>query len=857
MITVNGQARELAGDQRRRLLDVLREDFGLTGVKNGCGTGDCGACTVLLDGVAVNACLTVAGRARGAVVTTVEGLGQGRLTPLQQRFLDSGAVQCGFCTPGMLMSATAGEGDARRVLAGNLCRCTGYRKIAEALAGGAPEPTAPTGQAVGARVRRIDGIDKVTGRACYGADGVPADALWVRMVRSPHHRARFTLGDLAAWQRGHEGIALVLTAADVPSNRHGVGPGFKDQPVFAEGEVRFLGEAVLALVGTRGALADVDTLPVTWHELSPVTGIDQAMAPGAELVHPHGNLMLTTGVEQGDAAAQLAVAAFTARGRFTTAAVEHAYLEPEAGWADSDGEHVTIHVSTQAPYQDRDETARVLGLRPEQVEIRPTACGGGFGGKLDLSLHPVVALAALRLRRPVACVYSRAESLAASTKRHPARIDMAMGCDAEGRLVAVAADLHFDTGAYSSWGPTVVNRVPIHATGPYRVRDSRCRASAWFTHAPPSGAFRGFGVPQAAFAHEALMDDLALQAGIDRLEMRRRNAFRPGDVTPTGQRLGTSVGLGECLDALAPRWQAWLAESEAFNRQGGEFRRGVGIGCLWYGIGNTATLNPSTVRVSLEADGHIRVHAAAADIGQGISTVLAQVVADTMDVPMAAVQVAAPFTGSAPDAGKTSASRQTFLTGKAAMLAATALRAEVTQRFGGLEQARGHTLSAQRTDEPATEPLNSMGQGKPYASYAFGAQIAQVEVDTQTGVTRVLNVAAAHDVGRAINPAMAEGQIEGGILQGLGMALLECFVPGHSVSLHKYLIPSIAEMPDIDVHLIEVPEPMGPFGAKGVGEPAIIATAPAIAGAIRHATGIRVDSLPVTPERLWQSLQSG
>jgi CO/xanthine dehydrogenase Mo-binding subunit len=523
-----------------------------------------------------------------------------------------------------------------------------------------------------------------------------------------------------------------------------------------------------------------------------------------------------------------------------------------------------------------------MQLPPDRIRIVPTACGGGFGGKLDLSVQPLISLATWLLDKPVACVYTRPESMAATTKRHPATIHARFGCDAEGHLIASEMDADFDTGAYASWGPTVANRVPVHATGPYRVPHVRNWGRAFFTNAAPAGAFRGFGVPQAAIAHECLMDDLALQLGIDRLEFRRRNAIRAGDETATSQVLEHSAGLAACLDALEPHWRNYLARSAA--KKSGTKRLGAGIGCMWYGIGNTSMSNPSIMRVGLKRDGRLVLFNGAVDIGQGSNTIMTQIVADAVGLPFAAFDLIAGDTDLTADAGKTSASRQTFVSGKAAELAGLDLRQQILRLanagtaatleldgtalviregiasrrvvLGDLPvDAEGLVLRGEGRFDPPTTPLDENGQGIPYASYAFAAQIALVEVDMELGRTRVLEMVAAHDVGRAINPTQVEGQIQGGIAQGLGLALMEEFLPGRTENLHDYLIPTVGDMPKIEVLLIEDPEPLGPYGAKGVGEPGLVPTAPAILGAVRHATGVRVTQVPLLPHRLMKQLR--
>jgi CO/xanthine dehydrogenase Mo-binding subunit len=475
-------------------------------------------------------------------------------------------------------------------------------------------------------------------------------------------------------------------------------------------------------------------------------------------------------------------------------------------------------------------------------------------------------------------VYSRRESMQSTTKRHPGRMRARLGADAEGRLVAMDFDGTFDTGAYASWGPTVANRVPVHASGPYSVPDYRAEARAIHTNNPIAGAFRGFGVPQAALMQETLLDRLAEACGLDRLDIRRRNAFRDGDRTATGQVLA-SAGIAECLDALTPHWARALAEAETANRVGGVLRHGVGIASCWYGCGNTSLPNPSTVRIGLTQDGRLVLHQGATDIGQGSNTVIAQIAADALGLPVAAFTLVGPDTALTPDCGKTSASRQTFVTGRAAEAAGAALRRAILGRVNAAgdsrlalaegrltatdaagtrevplaalgPDARGYALSAEETYDPPTLPLDADGQGVPYAVYGWGAQIAELAVDVELGTVKVRRITAAHDVGRAINPTLAEGQIAGGIAQGLGLALMEEYLPGRTENLHDYLIPTVGDMPQIVPILVEKPDPEGPFGARGLGEHTLIPTAPAILNAIAHATGAWLGRVPALPHRV-------
>ncbi|HET9665796.1 MAG TPA: molybdopterin cofactor-binding domain-containing protein, partial [Desertimonas sp.] len=603
-----------------------------------------------------------------------------------------------------------------------------------------------------------------------------------------------------------------------------------------------------------------DELPISWEPLEPVFDPDDAMSGDTPQFHEAslGNILTAGRVARGDVADALGDAVATATGTFRTHHVEHAYIEPEAGYAVRDGDRVTVVASTQTPYMDRDEVALVLGIAPEAVRIVPTACGGGFGGKLDMAVQPLLAVAAWVLGRPVRCVYSRPESMRSTTKRHPAVMTATLGADAYGHFTAYDFHGDFDTGAYASWGPMVANRVPVHAAGPYEVATVRATTRAIYTNGPISGAFRGFGVPQAALAHEALVDDIAERLGIDRLEIRLRNALRAGSTTATGQVLEASAGLAPCLEALRPGWDEALDDAQRSNEMaamsGSPLRRGVGIGAMWYGIGNTSLPNPSTIRIGLRRDGRYTLFSGAQDIGQGSSTVLSQIAADALDVELGAIDLVTGDTDRTADAGKTSASRQTFVSGNATRLAAAGLLRRIEMAGPDLtalpEDDDGCILVGEGSYDPRTTPLDGDGQGIPYETYGFGAQIAVVDVDLDLGTTLVRRIVAAHDVGRAINPMLVEGQIDGGIAQGLGFALMEEYVAGRTDNLHDYLIPTIGDIPPIETLLVEDADPAGPFGAKGVGEPALIPTAPAILGAIRHATGIRIDEMPATPDRV-------
>ncbi|MEL7802509.1 molybdopterin-dependent oxidoreductase [Sulfitobacter pontiacus] len=898
--TLNGSIAQVEPLPGERLSYALRERLDRKDVKIGCNAGDCGACTVLVDGAPVCACLMPVQQAVGRQVETLAGLVKTDhdAQALMQSFQHHQAAQCGICTPGMMISAVAllrevpqpSAAQVQDALGGVLCRCTGYRKIIDAVVGAhAADGLTVASTALGQPARRLDGQAKVDGSEAFGDDVAPAGALVARVIRAPHASAGFTFGDLEAWRSAQPGIHCILTADDVPGlNAFGVIPGFIDQPVFAVNHIRFRGEAIACVVGEAEAMIalDLESFPVRWSPQTALADTDAATAPDAPQLFEDrkGNIMCGGFVQCGDVEAALDAADVTVEARYTTSFVEHGYIEPEAGFAQVIDGRIHVHACTQAPGMDREALAAILDRPMADIRIVPTAVGGGFGSKIDLSLQPFIALAALKTARPVRMTYARAETMQSTTKRHPAQITIKVGAKADGTLSGLRFDGDFNTGAYASWGPTVANRVPVHASGPYHIPDYRARSRAVHTHCPPAGAFRGFGVPQSAIAQETAFDLLAEKLRLDPLEFRLKNALADGVPTVCGQVFDQGVGIAPCLEALRPAWEEAKAECARFNARNGTVKRGVGIAGAWYGCGNTSLPNPSTILAGVRPDGTVVLHQGAMDIGQGANTVIPQIFAQALGLSVEGITILGGDTDITPDAGKTSASRQTFVSGNAALRTGEALRAQILRQVnagpaaqigcqdglltvadGGRTQrldltrlpvdAQGYVLQAQESYDPPVKPLDENGQGVPYAQFGYAAHLVVVEVDIALGLCRPLRFVAAHDVGRAINPLLVEGQVQGGIAQGLGMALMEEYIPGRTENLHDYLVPTIGDVPPIETLILEVADAHGPYGAKGLGEHVLIPTAPAILNAIYHATGARVTQTPATPTRLRAALK--
>ncbi len=871
-LTVNRRTLFVAVDPSLSLLRFLRDELGLMGTKDGCSRGQCGTCTVLVDGRAQRACLLPMGRLEGASVLTIEGLSQpGELTYVQRAFVEEGAIQCGFCTPGMVMAATAlldafaqpTEKQIRHALKNNLCRCTGYGAILRAVRRAAhdrlPRPLADAAQLpVGTSPIRKDAPAKVRGEPVF-ADDLPAPgALHGVLKFSDHAHAKILAVDVKSAE-SCPGVALVLTGKDVPG-RNAFGLFVPQQPVIARDEVKYLGDVVAAVFAETRAQAEAarDRIVVSYEVLPVLDNPGLNRLDGAPKVHADtaNNIVRHVAVRKGDIEAAFAQAAVVVEGTYRTQAVEHAYLEPESVLVKPDAAgNLTVWTGNQGSLAYRSMIAKSLAISEESVRVVLTACGGGFGGKEEPTVQIPAALGALRTGRPVKMVLTRAESIRMSTKRHPMLVKMKHAADADGRLLAVESEVVADAGAYVSQTPPVVFRAAVTAPGPYVVPNVSADSTGVVTHRNPSGAFRGFGSTQAAFAAEIQMDKLARALQLHPAELRRRNGFESGSETATGQVLSLGTGYLPTLESAASAYEA-LRERFASALRPGQVKVGFGLASSYKNVGiGTGLGDGAGATIEMTLDGRITVFTGAADLGQGSDTVAAQIAAQELRVAYESINVVACDTERSPDGGMTTASRQTYVTGNAVRLAAKKLRARLDAGEKlplRVEEVYLPPETAKHQTEARTDPLGI------HYSYCFASAAVAVEVDILTGAVKVLSVHLAQDVGRALHPQNLIGQIEGSALMGVGLALSEEYLSDATKvitdTLVKLGVPTLADTPEIEAVFLEVAEPEGPYGAKGMGEVGLNPLAPAISNAIFDAVGVRLQTLPMTPKRVLEAL---
>ncbi|HUO42609.1 MAG TPA: xanthine dehydrogenase family protein molybdopterin-binding subunit [Methylomirabilota bacterium] len=751
---------------------------------------------------------------------------------------------------------------------------------------------------IGKSVERVDSIDKVLGKPIYSFDILPENCLYLKIVRSTHAHALLRKVDVSQ-ARQYPGVVLVITAADIPGINEATAL-LPDKPLLADTKVRFVGEPIAAIASHDQSIAEeaIDLVKIEYEDIPAVFSPIDALKPDAPKIHKAGNIAKHLKLRKGDVEEGFKQADHIVEGIYKTQFQEPVPLEPETGFVipEPDGS-VTCVGSMQSPFHVQTGIAKILSLRADQVRVIQAATGGAFGPKSDempVDILGMAAIVALKTRRPTALAYTREESMIGHTKRHPFVIKLRAGVKENGKLTAWSAELIADTGAYASLGPLVITRALFHATGPYDIPHVKSDSYCVYTNNTMAGSFRGFGGPQSHFAAESHVEEIAKKIGMDPLEFRRINMLKPGSLTATSQVVDEGCGLEECVEKVVEA-SNWHRKRSEYSKQSGTIRKGIGIAIMYHGN----SLGPEgsdyvAAHMNIDRDGTIRFRTALTEYGTGATSGLLQIAAETMNLPITLFKLEPPDTDYCNDAGPTVASRTTAVGGRAAQMVAGKLHQRLKEiaaelldsNIAAIESSNGSYYVRDRPQStvsylevvqsaykegielkvqdtftaPKCEYDPEISQGTTYLQYTYGAVIAEVEVDTETGKVQVDRMVAAYDVGKAINPLSVEGQIEGGTIQGLGYGVMEELIHEDGIvrnpNLADYYIPTSKDIPEIKSIIVEHPGQLGPYGAKVIGEPPIVLPAAAIVNAIDHAIGIRLAEIPATPDRVLLSYKS-
>jgi CO/xanthine dehydrogenase Mo-binding subunit/aerobic-type carbon monoxide dehydrogenase small subunit (CoxS/CutS family) len=909
--TVNGEELCVYVPAKMILVDFLRERLGLLGAKKGCSIGHCGTCTVIMNGKATRSCLVKMDRVNGGNIETIENLARsGHLHPLQQAFVEKGAIQCGFCTPGMIMTAKAlldvnphpSRDEIKKALTinHNICRCTGYEKIFEAIELASERSSLKATQqevnifsGVDTSLTPSIAVDMVTGKNKFGDDLFMDNMVHGKILWATYPYARILSIDLSEAKK-MPGVVGIVSAEDIPGKNQ-AGVVVRDQVAIASDKVQYIGDPIACVYAETAEQASeaLEKIRVDYEELPGIFTIEDATKPDAPKLHKEGNLLHHSEIIRGDVEDAFDKCAVIVEGDYTTPFVEHGYLEPESGLGYVDGNGVvTIMIGTQTAFDDRVQLSEILGIPENKIRVIQIPPGGAFGGKEDMIIQQFLALGTLKVQRPVKMVLSREESLRVHVKRHPSWIHYKTGADADGHVLAIEQEVNLDTGIYASLGIDILENTIVFGAGPYYVPNLKLQGWSWYTNNILAGAMRGFGVNQVAFALEQQMDAMARALHIDPFEFRLINGLDVGLPTASDHFLESGVVSIK---------QTIVAAKEAYKKiplpQASEGKKiGVGVACAVknIGFGHNIPEDAGAV-IELNDDGYVLVKASQHEYGQGARMGLLRLASETLGIPMSKIDVLLPDTAETPPTGPTTASRQTFLSGNAVVMACQELREQLMVRAGDVLDAEPTRLrfSDNKIEDPKTGKsvqINQFGKqfsvSKRYSSpqtaqmlpageksrcgepdypsrnthfcYAYTTQVAIVEVDPKTGEVKVLHIISANDVGKILNKTAIEGQIQGGVMMGVGFALSEEFVVEKGINKTKTLaqcgLPTADMAPQITCEIIEVPHPFGPQGVKGFAEAPSLATAPAVINAIYDALGVRITSLPAKPNRVLEMI---